>query len=279
MNIPVANTIYSQSSGTTSTKTFINVFANRDPNEYDVNYNIQQRWINTISLQEFILLSFITTEGITKADWRKIGSGNETLEQLQGNSGLPVGPNSNNIIFVEGDGTSLNILGLPSSNKLIANVILPATDNSVLIGNISSISGVVPGSSGQILQCNGTTTPPSWVTPTQSGLTWNEVTNTTETIAVQNGYLANNAAQVVFTLPATAPQFSIIAVQGYGAGGWKIAQNAGQQIIFGSAQTTSGVAGSLESTDRYDCIQLIAAVGGANTIWLCQNSVGNMIVT
>jgi len=279
MTFPIPNSVYSQATGNTSTVNLINVFEPRDPTAYDTNYQVQKRWFNTISLQEFVLVSFVTSAGITLASWKKLSSGNSTIEKLQGNSGGPIAPDSNLVIQVKGDASSINIVGNPSINTLTANVILPSDDNSVLIGNTSSISGVAPGSAGQLLQCNGSTLPPSWVTPTQSGLTWNDVTTITQSMLAQNGYLANNAAQIVFTLPSTAPQFSIIAIQGYGAGGWKISQNANQQIIFGSSQSTVGITGYIESTNRYDCIQLIAAVGGANTIWLCQNSVGNMIVT
>lgn len=277
MTYPTANSIYSQATGNTSTVNLINVFEPRDPTPYDTNYQVQKRWINTLTLQEFVLVSFVTSSGITLARWEKISSGSSTTEKLQGNSGGPISPDSNLTIQVKGDLSSINIVGNPSTNTLTANVILPSVDNSVLIGNTSSISGVLPGSAGQLLQCNGTTLPPSWITPTQA-LTWNDVTTPTETIAVQNGYLANNTAQVVFTLPSTAPQFSIIAVQGYGAGGWKIEQNANQQCIFGTSQTTSGVTGFIESTNRYDCIQLLAAVGGANTIWVTQYVIGNLIV-
>jgi hypothetical protein len=276
MNYPTANNVYTQSTGTTSTSNLINVFEPRDPTPYDTNYQVQKRWVNTATLQEFILVNFSTQASVTLANWKKLSSGGLTTEKLQGNSGGVVSPDSNLVIQVKGDATSINIVGSPTTNTLTANVILPSQDNSVLIGNISSISGVAPGSSGQLLQCNGATLPPSWVTPTQSGLSWNEVTTTTQALAAQNGYLANNAAQVVFTLPSTASQFSIIAIQGYGSGGWKIEQNANQQLIFGSSQSSVGVTGYIESTNRYDCIQLIAAVGGANTVWIAQSVIGNI---
>lgn len=277
MTYPTANSVYSQATGNTSTVNLINVFEPRDPTPYDTSYQVQKRWVNTLTLQEFILVSFVTTAGTTLASWKKLSSGSSTTEKLQGNSGDPVSPDSNLTIQVKGDGTSINVIGAPLSNSLTANVILPSDDNSVLIGNTSSISGVAPGSAGQLLQCNGATLPPSWVTPTQA-LSWNDVTTTTQSMLAQNGYLANNATQVVFTLPSTAPQFSIIAIQGYGAGGWKIEQNANQQIIFGLSQTTSGVTGYIESTNRYDCIQLIAATSGTNTIWLAQSVIGNLTV-
>lgn len=116
------------------------------------------------------------------------------------------------------------------------------------------------------------------VAATGGGLTWTDVTGTSASMAVNNGYLANNAGLVTLTLPASATQFSVIKVQGYGAGGWAIAQNANQQIRLGSNATTVGVSGSLASTDANDSVTLLAAVGGASTIWTVQDVVGNITV-
>ena len=41
------------------------------------------------------------------------------------------------------------------------------------------------------------------------------------------------------TLPATAAVGSRIRVSGMGAGGWLVAQNAGQSVKFGTATTTT----------------------------------------
>jgi hypothetical protein len=116
------------------------------------------------------------------------------------------------------------------------------------------------------------------INATGGALTWTDVTGTSASMAVNNGYLADNAALVTLTLPATAVQFSVIAVAGIGAGGWKIAQNANQKIIFGITTTTTGVGGSLASTNANDCIFLLATVGGASTTWTALNAVGNITV-
>jgi hypothetical protein len=74
--------------------------------------------------------------------------------------------------------------------------------------------------------------------------TWTEVTGTTQAMSVANGYVANNGSLVTFTLPATAAIGDVIQVWGKGAGGWKIAQNATQQIVCEVLSSTVGVAGS-----------------------------------
>lgn len=109
------------------------------------------------------------------------------------------------------------------------------------------------------------------------GLTYTNVTGTSQAMAVNTGYIANNASLVTLTLPATAAIGSVIPVVGNGAGGWKIAQNAGQNIMFGVADTTTGTGGSLASTNEADCVELVCTV--ANTTFVVRNSVGNVAVT
>jgi hypothetical protein len=79
-------------------------------------------------------------------------------------------------------------------------------------------------------------------------------------MAANNGYIANNAALVTLTLPTTAALGSTIEVVGKGAGGWKIAQNASEQIHFGNINTTLGTGGSLASTATYDAIRIVNTV-------------------
>lgn len=109
---------------------------------------------------------------------------------------------------------------------------------------------------------------------TGGGLTWTEVLGTSQAMAINHGYIANNGALVTLTLPATATQGSVIAVLGKGAGGWSIAQNAGQRIYFGSASTTLGVGGSLASTNLRDAIELVCIT--ADTEFQVVGSIGNI---
>lgn len=70
--------------------------------------------------------------------------------------------------------------------------------------------------------------------PAGPGVTWVQVSGTTQQAAPNTGYLANNASEVVVTLPVSASLAvgDIIQLSGVGAGGWKVAQNAGQSIVF-----------------------------------------------
>lgn len=109
---------------------------------------------------------------------------------------------------------------------------------------------------------------------TGGGLPWTNVTTTTQQMASNNGYVANNASLVTITLP-TSPSFGdVVAVCGKGSGGWRIAQNAGQQISCGTNSTTIGTGGSISSTNLHDCIYLLCVT--ANPTFVMLNSVGNL---
>lgn len=96
---------------------------------------------------------------------------------------------------------------------------------------------------------------------------WNNVTGTSQAMAINNGYIANNAGLVTLTLPSTAAVGTVLAVQGSGAGGWLIAQNASQIVHIGSSASTTGVVGSVASSNRYDSVYLVCIV--ANLEWAC----------
>jgi len=107
---------------------------------------------------------------------------------------------------------------------------------------------------------------------TGGGLTWSEITGTSQTIAVDSGYIANNASLVTFTLPTTAAIGKIVRVVGKGAGGWRIAQPASVIIHATDLDTTTGVGGYIESTHRRDAVELVCVV--QNTEWNVISQVG-----
>jgi len=85
-----------------------------------------------------------------------------------------------------------------------------------------------------------------------------------------------NTNAVTLTLPATAAIGDIIEVGGKGAGGWKLEQVAGQVIHFGTTNSTTGVGGSLASTNQYDVVRLICTT--ANTDFRVNSSIGTITV-
>ncbi len=109
---------------------------------------------------------------------------------------------------------------------------------------------------------------------TGAGIGWSVVTGTSQSASENNGYFADNVGLVTVTLPATASVGSTVRVAGMGAGGWAVAQNAGQSIRLGNVTTSTGVGGSLASTDIGDAVEMVCRV--ANTDWMVLSMVGNI---
>ncbi len=107
--------------------------------------------------------------------------------------------------------------------------------------------------------------------------TWTDVSGTSQTLAANQGYTADNGALVTFTLPASAAVGDMYVITGRGAGGWKVAQLSGQQIHFGALATTSGTGGSLASTGQYDSVGIVCTV--ANVEFNVVESIGQIEVT
>jgi hypothetical protein len=95
------------------------------------------------------------------------------------------------------------------------------------------------------------------------GFSWNVVTGTSQNMAINNGYIANNASLVTLNLPPTSSVGDALSVIGKGTGGWLIQCGVGQTIVLGSSTTSSG--GSLSSTNQNDALYIICTV--ANNEW------------
>lgn len=103
----------------------------------------------------------------------------------------------------------------------------------------------------------------SWVTATAS-----------LTAAVNTGYVVDIAIPGLLSiqLPASSVLGDTIEITGVSAGGWSITQgNAADQIIFGNQSSTLGVAGHIDSTNRYDSIRMVCY---ANHVWKVLSAVG-----
>lgn len=174
-----------------------------------------------------------------------------------------------------GNSVTQHSLLLGGANSHTINNLGVATDGQLPIGSSGAdpvLATLTAGTGISITNAAGSIT----INGTGSGLTWTDVTGTSQAMAVNNGYTANNVGLVTLTLPASAAYGTVMAVVGKGSGGWKIAQNSGQQIHFGSKDTTSGAGGSLASTNQYDAVFILCTV--ANNEFTVYSSIGNLTV-
>lgn len=164
-----------------------------------------------------------------------------------------------------------NITLLPQGNILTISAQFPPT-NSFL----TNITGLITAGANIAISGAGTAASPYSISSSGGGggFLWTEITTTTVSLAINNGYVMNNASRVTGTLPATAAFGAEIKVSGKGAGGWQIAQNSGQTIHFDGNSTTTGVGGSLSSQSTFDCVSLLCIT--ANTDFLVISSIGNI---
>ena len=169
--------------------------------------------------------------------------------------------------------TQHNVLIGGASNGITS---LALTNGQLAIGNTGndpSAATLTAGTGVSITNGAGSIT----INAAGGGLTWTVVTGTSQSAAVNNGYIANNAGLVTVTLPATSAVGDMVAVTGINnATGWKIAQKAGNQIFFGTSSTTSGAGGSLASTNTRDVVYVVCMT--ANSTWNVVNSIGNITV-
>ncbi len=217
-----------------------------------------------------------------------IGAGTTTITNLapSSTSGVPLvsqgssADPSFSTAVVAGGGTgstSFNINGIVVSNTTTDGALssITLTNGQLAIGSTSAspvAATLTAGTGVSITNSAGSIV----INSTGGGFSWTDVTGTSQLMAVNNGYTANNASLVTLTLPTTAVYGSLLAVIGKGAGGWKVAQNASQQIVFGSSSTTSGIGGSLASTNAHDVVHIFCST--ANTGFTVTNSIGNLTV-
>lgn len=145
---------------------------------------------------------------------------------------------------------------------------LALTDGQLVIGSTAgapAAANITGGTGVNITNGSNSIT----IDVDSGGLEWSGIAGTTQSAAVDNGYVVQNAGQTTITLPSTYDLGSTVAIQGLGAGGWILTAAAGDTIQIGSMATSSG--GTVTSGNQWDSIVIVAVV--ANTTWAMQSSV------
>lgn len=178
---------------------------------------------------------------------------------------------ANQLAYFATTGTAVSgLTGANSSMLVTSSTGVPVmtasmTNGQIIIGSTGAtpVPGTLSAGPGiSIANGAGTIT----ISGTGSGIGWTNVAGTTQAGAADSGYVASNAALVTITLPAVAAFGTAFSIIGSGAGGWKIAQLAGQNVQVGNVSSTVGVGGSVASANQFDSIDLICTV--ANTTWI-----------
>jgi hypothetical protein len=198
-------------------------------------------------------------------------------------AGHTITVNLDNSISVSGSvsaGTTLTASGMTTTG-IVQNSVAglfstyAATIHTVQIGNAAGqLTSIANGTTGEILTAQ-TGADPIWAAPATS-VTWTDVTTATQAMVPNNGYVADRATLITFTLPTVAAFGTLMSVVGLNTGGWIIDQNIGQNIQFGNLSTTHGVGGSLASTNQYDQVDLLCIV--ANLTWTIRGPISNLTI-
>lgn len=153
----------------------------------------------------------------------------------------------------------------------------PICGGTTATGNFQAADSNI-ATSGYVLTSNGNAALPSWEAPAGGGLSWSVITADQSAVAGE-GYICNKASALVLTLPASGAIGDTIAVTGINTAlGWQIAQNANQQIHFGTSSTTVGATGYLQSSATRDSVEIVCVVSGSSAEWNVVSSIGNITV-
>ena len=169
--------------------------------------------------------------------------------------------------------TSFNTNGVVISNTTSTGALaaLSLTSGQVVIGGTTTPAAATLTAGTGITINNGNNS--ITISASTSGFSWTDVTSPTQSMAVENGYITDRGAGVVYTLPSTASLGDTMLVVGK-LGLATITPNANQQILIGSASGTVGATGTAVSNNVGDCLELVCITAGSSTIWRAFTVVG-----
>jgi hypothetical protein len=192
-----------------------------------------------------------------------------TIALTSGASGIVNSGLINQLAYYATAGTTVSGLTIANQAVLTTNGTgVPAwsalSSGQILVGTSSGAPSATAINSGTgILVANGSGS--ITINATGGGTGWVGIAGTTQTAAINTGYVILNSSLTTIMLPSTAPFGSVVRVVGFGAAGWVLTPNSGQTIRLLS--TVAPV--SIASAEQYDCIEVISAI--PNNTWVVRN--------
>ena len=228
------------------------------PTDYN-NYEVGDIWVMNINNGITTPKIWMLAEKLAGvAFWVFIGGIPGNLIELTPDTGFPVTPVANNI----------DLFGIHTQGVFTSQGGPGIIDITVVDATVGAQKGVARFDPAFFTAVAG------FISLTGlDAFTWNRVTTNTQAMLPNNGYWNAFAGPSTFTLPAVCPINSIIRVAGVNAGGWVLAQNAGQRIISGNMTSTLGASGGLQATFATDSVELLCIT--ANSLWTVISQIGN----
>lgn len=129
-----------------------------------------------------------------------------------------------------------------------------STGDILYASGANTLAKLTLGTEGQVLRVGSSNI--EWADPLLTAAT--EVTSNT-VMTAGSRYITNKAGtRCVMTLPTSLSVGDTFEIIGKGATGFRIAQNAGQTVHFGTVSSTTGGTGTIDSSEQYDALRITA---------------------
>ena len=169
---------------------------------------------NLLNMTSVLTPQVFSTSDVRLRIWITNGAGG--FQQLSPDQRLTTTP------YAMISATASNLLGTLPVSQLTGTVPLAQLPSGTLTNGSGGVNlnGSFSGNGGGL-----TNLPVS-----SGGFSWQTVSNTAIQAVPNTGYLVTNNALVTVTLPTNANPGDLVRITSAGAGGWKLAQNAGQFV-------------------------------------------------
>lgn len=153
------------------------------------------------------------------------------------------------------------------------------TDGQLLIGDTGAApvaASITAGAGLSVTPGAGSLTIALTAPPANA---WVTVTGSSQSMAVNTGYTANNpSATINMLLPAASAIGDWVSIDNKGVAGFRVTQASGQVIHFSGVSTTVGTGGSMEIIEIYDSLSL-RALENDGSAWIVTSAIGTFNIT